>query len=155
MACSFPSSRVRPRRPRPRARRGVSLLETLVALTLAVAGLSVALAAISQSVRASRVIERARAETTLARALAEEAFLRLLPEEDRAASTESSDIWRGVSPDGIEWEIEVRSTLVGAFNARAEGGGGLGQVQGVAPGQMAIEMITVRAGATELRTTRW
>lgn len=152
---SHPSSRAVPRRRRASARRAVSLLETLVALTLAVTGLAVSLAAISQSVRASRTIERARAETALARSLAEEAFLRLLAEEERAASTDTADVWRGVSPEGIEWEVEVRSTLIGAFNARTQAGAGLGQIRGVAPGQMAIEMIIVRAGATELRTTRW
>lgn len=137
-------------------RRAFSLLEALVALTLAVAGLSVAMAAISQSMRAQRVIERSRAETELARALTEEAFLGLLAPETRADSTGSADIWRGVSPRGIAWEVEVRSTLVGAFNARASGfDAGLGQVRGAAAGQMAVEMITVRAGATEVRTTKW
>jgi hypothetical protein len=114
------------------------------------------LAAITQSMRASQVIERAKAETALARALIEEAFLRLPAEEDRAESTESADFWRGVSPEGIAWEIEVRSTLIGAFNARtSDSDFGLGQARGVAPGQMAVDMITVRAGSTELRTTRW
>jgi type II secretory pathway pseudopilin PulG len=141
---------------RPRARRGVGLLETLVALTLAVAGLSVALAAISQSVRAQRVIERSRAETTLARSLVEEAFLGLLPQEEKADSTGSADIWRGVSPEGIEWEVQVRSTLMGSFNAQAiDTEGGLGQFRGMAPGQVAIELVVVRAGNTEVRTTRW
>jgi type II secretory pathway pseudopilin PulG len=143
-------------RRRPIARRAVTLLETLVALTLAVAGLSVALAAIGQSMRASQVIERSKSETALARSLVEEAFLRLLPEDERAESTETADIWRGVSPEGIPWEIEVRSTLIGAFNARSVNSDvGLGQARGVAAGQMAVDMITVRAGSIEVRTTRW
>lgn len=141
---------------RATARRGIGLLETLVALTLAVAGLSVGLAAISQSVRAQRVIDRSRAETTLARSLAEEAFLGLLPQEEKADSTASADIWRGVSDQGIEWEVQVRSTLMGSFNARAPGADeGLGQFRGVAPGQVVVELIVVRAGNTEIRTTRW
>ncbi len=143
-------------RRRQYSRRAVSLLETLVALTLAVAGLSVALAAISQSIRASAVIERAKVETALARSLIEEAFLRLPQDEDRAESTDTADYWRGVSPEGIPWEIQIRSTLIGAFNARSAGSDyGLGQARGVAPGQMAVDMIIVRAGNTELRTTRW
>lgn len=150
-----PSSRGVSRR-RPVARRAVSLLETLVALTLAVAGLSVALAAITQSIRASQVIERSKAETALARSLVEEAFLRLPQENERAESTETADFWRGVSPEGIPWEIEVRSTLIGAFNARSVNSDyGLGQARGVAVGQMAVDMIIVRAGNTEVRTTRW
>lgn len=137
-------------------RRGVSLLETLVALTLAVAGLSLSIAAISQSVRAQRTIDRSRAEVALARALVEEAFLGALKEDDRADSTDSADIWRGSEPNGLEWEVRISSSLTGSFNARsANADSGLGQVQGVASGQMAVEMVFVRVGNTELRTSRW
>lgn len=137
------------------ARRGVSLLETLVALTLAVAGLAVSLAAISQSVRAQRTIDRSREEVAQARALVEEAFLGVLPWDEIDDSTDSADIWRGQTESGIDWEVRVTASSIGSFNARADLGEGLGEVQGVASGQMAVQMITVRVGNTVLRTTRW
>jgi type II secretory pathway pseudopilin PulG len=144
------------RRVRTRWARGVSLLETLVALSIAVAGLAVALTAVAQSARASEAVERSRREVALAKALVEEAFLGLMSEEQKAESTASADIWRGVDERGLAWEVTITSSLMGAFNARADGAeAGLGQIQGVAPGQMVVEMITVRVGSTELRTTRW
>lgn len=140
-----------------RARRaGVSLLEVLVSLVIAVAGLSVAIAAIAQSERSATVIERTNRELELARTVIEEAFLGVLPEEAIVESSASTTLWRGRAADGLEWEALLIATVSSGFNARqADGRGGLGEVAGIGPGQMPIELITVRVGSVELRTTRW
>src|SRR5690606_33599350 len=102
------------RRVRTRWARGVSLLEALVALSIAVAGLAVALTAVAQSARASEAVERSRREVALAKALVEEAFLGLMSEEQKAESTASADIWRGVDERGLGWEVTITSSLMGA-----------------------------------------
>ena len=139
-----------------RAARAVTLLEVLVALVIAVAGLSVAIGSIAQSQRASAVTERAARELALARTIIAEAFLGVLPEELIAESRGASTVWRGAGPDGLAWEAEILVTLNAGFNARAaQRDEGLGQVGGFGAGQMPVEMITVRVGGVELRTTRW
>ena len=140
-----------------RARRaGVSLLEVLVSLVIAVAGLSVAIAAIAQSERSAMVIERTHRELALARTVIEEAFLGVLPEELIVDSSGAVTRWRGRTADGLEWEAVVVATISDGFNARTPAGdAGLGEVAGFGTGQMPLELVTVRVGSVELRTSRW
>lgn len=136
--------------------RGVTLLEVLVAMVIAVAGLSVAIGAIAQSQRSSLIVERTSEELALARTVIEEAFLGTLPDDAISESAGSSTTWSGTTASGLAWEAEVRTTVTSGFNVGAiNADAGLGQVGSMSAGQMPIELITVRVGSIELRTTRW
>lgn len=137
-------------------RRGLTMLEVMVALLIATAGFGALLSGLTGARRSEMRASDAAAELALARSLLEEAFVGALPPEARTSPSVGVERWTGKA-GGHGWTVEVRSTLMrGADLAKPEAGrGGVGLDGEPTDPMIPVELVRVEVGRVTLSSTRW
>lgn len=97
--------------------RGLTMLETMIALLVASAGFAAILVALTQAKRAESATARAERELALARNLLEEAIVGALPQALRTTPESGLERWIGET-DGLPWRVEARATLMRGADLR-------------------------------------
>lgn len=133
----------------------MTLVEVLVALTIAAGGLGAILVALTQAQRIELAIERVDVETELAQSLLEEAYVNALPVEAWAPLEDLPGVqrWVGVA-NGVEWEVTVSTSAMRSLVDERSRSESL-EDRRRPPVLLAMDVITCRAGGTTLRTVRW
>ena len=145
-----------PRPPQrvPVRRRGLTMLEVIVALLIASAGFGMVMTALSQAKRAQGRSASADRELAVARTLIEEAYLNALPIEQATSPSTGVRRWSGVE-GGVPWIVEVRSGVVqGIVPERSRDLVGLSSAD-ASPPLVQMDMVVVEAGRVRLSTVRW
>lgn len=140
--------------PRALARRGLTLIEVIVAMLIASAGFGLIMTSLAQARRSAGRVAAVDRELALARTLIEESFVNALRPEDATRPAAGVRRWAGAT-NGIPWTVEVRSGVTQGITIERPSDQ-VGVTAGEQPtGLMPMDILTVEAGRVRLSTVTW